>query len=429
MLQRIVDAINFRVDEKAQKLTVYIDRTIPQALFGDDQRLAQVLTNLLGNAVKFTPEKGSICLNTYFLAEDNGVCTIKIAVTDTGIGISPEQQAVLFQSFQQAENDTTRKFGGTGLGLTISKNIVEMMGGEMWIESELGKGACFSFTVKMKRGVIKKRKYSEQDIDWASIKILAVDDDASILKDFKGIVEKFGGLCDTAANALEALDLIDRGGEYSIYFIDWKMPGIDGIELTRALKSKNSVDSVIIMISSTEYSEIAEEARGAGVDKFLQKPLFPSTIAEIIGEYMGQAAQHEENADINIAGLFAGRHILLAEDVEINREIVLALLEPTLIEIDSAENGKEAVRMFNAAPEKYAMIFMDVQMPEMDGYEATRAIRALEAANAKTIPIIAMTANVFKEDVEKCLAAGMNGHVGKPVDMDEVISALRNSLL
>ena len=307
MLQRVITFASFRADEKNQKLTASADGDIPQNLIGDDQRLAQVITNLLGNAVKFTPDGGSIRVDAALEGEADGVCTLRISVSDTGIGISPEQQGRLFSSFQQAESSTARKFGGTGLGLAISKSIVEMMGGRIWVESELGKGATFSFTVQAGRG--------EQ----------------------QGAIPDIGDV----------------------------MSGVGAAGRPRA----------------------AEEQALSG-------------------------------------NRFEGRRILLAEDIEINREIVLALLEPARLKIDCAENGAEAVRMFSAAPEGYDMIFMDVQMPEMDGYEATRRIRALEIPRAKEIPIIAMTANVFREDVDKCLAAGMNGHLGKPLDCDAVMNAL-----
>jgi signal transduction histidine kinase/ActR/RegA family two-component response regulator len=289
----VVNIASFRVDEKKQKFSVNIDQTIPKILIGDDQRLAQVITNLLGNAVKFTSEEGSIDLAARCVGEENGLYTIQISVSDTGIGIDPEQQAKLFQSFQQVESGTTRKYGGTGLGLAISKRIVEMMGGEIWIESEPEKGSTFYFSIKMRQGTDKQQAEKEQ-------------------------------------------------------------------------------------------------------------------------------------ADIE--GVLAGRYILLAEDVEINREIVMALLEPTQVEIDCAVNGKEALDLFRQSSEKYDMIFMDMQMPEMDGYEATRRIRALDLPKAKTIPIIAMTANVFREDVKKCLEAGMDSHVGKPIDFDEVLEKLRSYL-
>jgi signal transduction histidine kinase len=300
-----VNVVNFRVDEKQQKLTIRISKEIPEKLIADDQRLVQVITNLLGNAVKFTPERGSISLDAGFLEEKNGLCTIEITVRDTGIGITPEQQKNLFSSFQQAESSTARRYGGTGLGLAISISIVEVMGGTIRVESEQGKGSAFIFTIQAKK--------------------------AAALND--------------AING---------------------HPG-----------ARNGVI--------------------------------------------------EEKLDID--GIFAGRRILLAEDVEINREIVLTLFEPTRLETDCAENGAEAVRKFNEAPGRYDLIFMDIQMPEMDGYEATRRIRALDTPKAKSIPIIAMTANVFREDVEKCIEAGMNNHVGKPLNFDEVLEKLKTYLV
>jgi signal transduction histidine kinase len=309
MLQRVVDVIYFRVDEKKQNLSVHIDNAIPLNLIADDQRLAQVIANLLGNAVKFTGEKGFISLDTRFLGEEDGICTIEISVSDNGIGISAEQQENLFSLFQQAEASTARRFGGTGLGLAISKNIVEMMGGKIWIQSEAGMGSVFAFTVQAKKASGTKR-----------------------------------------------------------------------------------------------------------------------------GIFSDGAEREEKEKEPEIAGVFAGRRALMAEDVEINREIVLALLEPTKLEIDCAKDGIEAVRKFSEAPDNYDLIFMDVQMPGMDGYEATRRIRELEAelrsggSLHKQIPIIAMTANVFQEDIEKCAEAGMNGHVGKPLDFDEVLEKMRAHL-
>jgi len=292
MVQRIINVNNVRLNEKKQNLSLNIDAAVPEFLVGDEQRLSQVITNLTGNAIKFTPENGSITIHVECADEENGICTIKFSITDTGIGISLEKQKNLFQPFQQAESSTSREFGGTGLGLSISKNIIEIMGGAIWVESDLGKGASFFFTIKAQRaGEIKQ----------------------------------------------------------------------------------------------------AEPAK---------------THADMTVKYTGQS-------------------ILLVEDMEINREIVQALLEPTQLTIDCAENGKEAIKIFRKDPLKYGMIFMDLQMPLMDGYETTRMIRALDAPNAKTIPIVAMTANVFRDDVEKCLDSGMNSHVGKPLNFDEVMDKLR----
>jgi signal transduction histidine kinase/DNA-binding response OmpR family regulator/PAS domain-containing protein len=434
MLQKVVAVVNFRVDEKRQKLTVHIDKKIPQTLIADDQRLAQVITNLLGNAVKFTPEGGLINLDARFMGEENGLCSIQISVSDTGIGISPEQQKRLFSSFQQAESSITRKYGGTGLGLAISKSIVEMMGGTIGIQSEAGKGSTFVFMVQVQRGTAEKQEFSLSDVNLNDVRIMVIDDDPDILEYFREIAQGLGVYCDTAASGEEALNLTDRNGAYHIYFTDWKMPGMDGIRLAHELKTRASAntDSVVVMISAAEWSAAEEEAKKAGVDRFLPKPLFPSTIASAISEALGINRQQAQKTQTDITGIFAGRRILLVEDVDINREIVQTLLEPTRIEMDCAENGVEAVRMFTENPNKYNMIFMDVQMPEMDGYEATRRIRAFEAKlppeHPQRVPIIAMTANVFREDIEKCLEAGMDNHVGKPLDFDEVLDKLRTYL-
>ena len=430
MLQRVVSVVNFRVEEKQQKFVVRIDREIPHLLIGDEQRLAQVITNIVGNAVKFTPSGGEIRIDTKSLGEEKGMYTIQISVTDSGIGLSPEQQERLFRPFQQAENATSRKFGGTGLGLSISKNIVEMMDGKIWIESELGKGATFTFTIKVKRSEKKAQRSPGHSVNWKNVRILAVDDDTDTLTFFKVILEELGASCDTARSAEEALSLVDQNRIYDVVFVDWKLPGIDGVQMTSILKGeKNNGDNLsVVLFSAAAWTTVEKEARKAGVDKFLSKPLFPSVIIETVNECLGTdsgSADVETEASVPV---FPGRRILLAEDIEINREIVLALLEPTQLEIDSAENGAVAVEMFREAPQKYDMIFMDMQMPEMDGVTAVKNIRALDIPKAKTIPIIAMTANVFQEDVKKCIDAGMNSHLGKPLNFDDVISKLQTYL-
>ena len=427
-LQKVVNVITFRVDEKRQNLSVHIDRNIPKILYGDDQRLSQVIANLLSNAVKFTPDGGSVRLDTRLEKKDGDVCVLRISVTDSGIGISAEQQNRLFSSFQQADTSTSRKFGGTGLGLAISKRIVEMMGGSFEIISELGKGASFIFTAQLQEAAGELEELPP--VNWEHIRVLAVDDDPDIREYFGDIAGRLGFGCDTAADGAEALQKIERGGAYDLYFVDWKMPGIDGIELSRRIReSGGGGRSVVIMMSAVDWNTVETDAKDAGVHSFLPKPLFPSGIADCISRSLGTAEQvSAARTEEDLTGHFEGKRILLAEDVDINREIVLALLEPTGLAIDCAENGKQAAELFTRSPGSYDLIFMDVQMPEMDGYEATRTIRASGASGAESVPIIAMTANVFREDIEQCLEAGMNGHVGKPLDLNEVMGVLRRYL-
>ncbi|MDR1429442.1 MAG: response regulator [Spirochaetaceae bacterium] len=441
MLRKVVNVVNFKVEEKHQNFTVYIDRHIPQYLYGDDQRLAQVITNLLSNAVKFTPEYGTIRLAARLGGQSAPLSpatasssnyTLMISVRDTGIGLSVEQQARLFSSFQQADSSTSRKYGGTGLGLSISRRIVELMGGTIWVESEPGGGAEFTFTVTLSEGDSKGASLFAPGVRWGNLRLLAVDDDGDIRDYFKDIGDRFGFSCDTASGGEEALSLIAKNGPYDICFIDWKMPGMDGVELAGKITApgdRTGYKPVVIMISASGWDTIEAEAKQAGVDKFLPKPLFPSTIVDCINTCIGQEKLLEPAGTGSLPWEKFKGTILLAEDVEINREIVLSLLEPAALIVDCAENGAVALRMFTEAPDKYDLILMDVQMPEMDGYEATRKIREFERERAlPPVSIVAMTANVFREDIEKAQEAGMDGHIGKPLDFEEVFALLRKYL-
>lgn len=428
MMIRVVNIINFRVDEKQQKLKVHFDPEMPVSVVADDQRLAQVITNLLSNAVKFTPEEGEIDVEVSLLREDENGCHIYVAVTDSGIGISQEQQEKLFTSFTQADAGISRKFGGTGLGLAISKNIIEKMDGRIWVESEVGKGSKFAFEFCAPRGTYaEERQALLGGVKWDDLHVLAADDDIAIREYFQNIAERFKFSCDVAANGTEAFAKVEADNKYDIFFIDWRMPDFNGIELAKKIREKGVEKAVIIMISSTEWSQIEDEARAAGVDKFVPKPLFMSIIIDMIGECIGAEMQLDKVQETEMPD-FSGYHILLAEDIEINREIVLSLLEPTGVTITMAENGEIAVKKFTENPEYFDMIFMDMQMPEMDGSTATAKIRALDHPYAKEIPIVAMTANVFREDIERCLEIGMNDHTGKPLDMDDVLVKMKKYL-
>jgi len=429
MLHRVADVISFRVEEKKQSFSLFVDEAIPSLLIGDDQRIAQVITNLLWNAVKFTPNGGTISLNAKLLSEEDGIYRLQVEVTDSGIGINPEQQNRLFQPFQQVDTHTSRTYGGTGLGLSISKRLVELMGGDIWVESELGKGSTFAFTVQVKHGDPKENALRLREVSWKGARILVLDNDQSVLDYIRNIVERHGAHCDTVLYSKEALNhaLLCP---YAIYFIDFNITDMDALELTGELRRMHPDHdcAVIIMASSDKYNDIEKSVKESDVDGLLQKPLFPSALVDKINEALNLNRERTNEALDEVEADYSNKWMLLAEDVEINREILISLLEPTGLNIDSAENGAIAVSMYSDAPEKYDIIFMDVQMPEMDGYDATRRIRELDKPSAKTVPIVAMTANVFREDIERCLEAGMNDHLGKPLEINIVMEIIKKYL-
>jgi CheY-like chemotaxis protein/anti-sigma regulatory factor (Ser/Thr protein kinase) len=424
MLRNVVDVVNFRVSEKWQELIVHIDENIPPRLIGDDQRIAQVVANLMSNAVKFTPEQGFIRLAARLVHSEKDMRTVEISVSDTGIGISVEQQKRLFQPFEQAESGTSRKFGGTGLGLTISKRIIDLMGGDIKVESELGKGSVFSFTLKLQSAGDQEAEIAARKKDFSSLRILAVDDRPDAREFFSEIAARFSLKCDSADSGARALAMVEENGCYDICFVDKYLLDADSIELCGRIR-EICAEAVIIMVSSADSDLLEQEAKAAGVNKFISKPIFPSSIIDCMNECLIRRRGDDDSGKQNLADDFSGYRLLLVEDVEINREIVFELLAPTGIEISFAENGVQALKIFTAEQGRYDMIFMDVQMPEMDGYEASRRIRALNMAGAATVPIVAMTANVFREDIEKCLESGMDDHVGKPLDFDLVLAKMR----
>jgi len=428
MLLRVVNMNNFRIDEKQQILTVRLDAEMPAFIISDDQHLAQVITNLLSNAVKFTSEKGHVDMEVRLLREDASGLRIYAAVTDDGIGISPEQQKKLFSSFTQADASTSRKFGGTGLGLAISKSIVEAMNGRIWVESEEGKGSKFAFEFTAARAEPQEEKeVLPHNVKWEDLHILVVDDDVSVCEYFLAVARRYGFRCDTASDGAEAVEKLRTAERYDVFFIDLIMQGINGIELAAIIRKEIKADTPIVMISSTEWSDIGEDARAVGVNRFVRKPLFATVITDTIGECLRKDMSAERFVEDEIPN-YSGYHILLVEDIEINREIVCAMLEPTGIAITSAENGLVALQIFSANPQQFDMIFMDMQMPEMDGSTASMEIRALNHPHAKRVPIVAMTANVFQEDIERCFAAGMNDHLGKPLDYGDMLEKMKKHL-
>jgi CheY-like chemotaxis protein len=299
------------------------------------------------------------------------------------------------------------------------------MNGKIWVKSKPGKGSVFSFTIQAECGAKSRESLLSPDIDHENTRLLIIADDFSIQAYFREISRQFRINCDIVSSIKDALVMIRQKGTYGLYIVDWDVPEMGGIALSRLIKKEHAESSIVVMLSSMERMAVETEAKAAGVSGFLQKPLFLSAIADCINNFL--AKKEEDHAENEIHN-FEGCYILLAEDIEINREIVIALLEPTGLKIDCAKNGAEAVKLFTENPSRYHMILMDLQMPEVDGLEATRRIRALDIPHAKTIPIIAMTANVFREDIENCLAAGMNDHLGKPLNVDEVLVKIREFL-
>jgi signal transduction histidine kinase/DNA-binding response OmpR family regulator len=429
VIRRAVSAINYSVDRKHQNLKVKLDHRVPEYLIGDGQRLSQVILNLLSNAMKFTPEGGEIRLETRLEEAQSDYYRIRVSVIDSGIGIPKETQAILFTSFQQADKSISRKFGGTGLGLAISKSIVEAMNGSIRVESEYGKGSAFTFDILMKKGDQPIDKADLPKIDLSEVRALVVDDSQDILEYFVSIGDRYEMKVTGAESGEQALSLLADGEKFDVFFVDWQMPMMDGFLLAEKIKALVDA-SVIVMISSHDFNDLKERDDATVIDEYLQKPLFPSMVVDCINKVLGAkafAVSREDDIGL-VEGEFSGRYILLAEDVEINREIVQTLLEPSGAGMDMAENGMVAVEKYADDPGRYDLILMDMQMPEMDGLEATRRIRALDDPRARIVPIIAMTANVFREDIERCLEAGMDDHLGKPLNFTDLVGKLKRYL-
>ena len=430
MLIRVCGLVVEKIENKNIKFNIVLSTRMRRRYIGDELRLSQVVTNLFSNAVKFTPEGGKIELTVSEIKSDKNYSILRFAVKDTGIGMTKEQAGRLFKAFEQAEKGTTRKFGGTGLGLAISKKIVEKMDGRIWVESKPGKGSVFTFEVKLERPEQQSGASLYGNARPSDIKLLVADPDEESRKYFKKIVNSFGISADETETVKQALCMAEAARDeqqpYDIVFVDHSLADEGNIAYMQNTTFRINKDNVVVLSNFLNWNRIEGRLRAIGVHKFISKPFFASAILDSINEVLRGETKHFDIKPENMDKLpdFSNVTLLLAEDVEINREILTALLEDTKINIDAAENGLVAVDKFKRDPCKYNLIFMDVQMPEMDGYEATRAIRALKVEHAKTVPIIAMTANAFKEDIDKCIESGMNGHLAKPIDINAVIKKI-----
>ncbi|MDL2214048.1 response regulator [Clostridia bacterium OttesenSCG-928-O13] len=431
MMQNVFNVVQVKLEEKHQDFYFDFDTVFTHRVISDELRLSQVLINLLNNAMKFTPEGGNITLRVRETPLTGSVSRLRVEVVDSGIGIDPDKQKNLFQSFEQADGSITRQYGGTGLGLAICKKIVNLMGGDIWVESTPGKGSSFIFEIEVGWGEALMPVTAKVGVP-ESMRILVVDDNEDVRLYFKNILSGFQLLCDTASGGEEALAMVRKSlaeeKPYEMVFMDWNMPGMNGGTTAAEIRKLMPDDIVVVMISVADWSDIEQDAKSFGVTNFLSKPVLPSVLYNTIVELTDQTLVTAP-ADENVRRQdWHGKTILLAEDIEINREILVTVLEETGIAIDCAEDGVQAVDAFTQNPDKYQLILMDVQMPHLDGLAATKQIRALPVPRANTIPIIAMTANAFKEDEELCLQAGMNGHLAKPLDVDALYQTLAEYL-
>jgi PAS domain S-box-containing protein len=463
VLDNLSNLVTVRSQEK-EGLEVLFNTAgeVPKFLVGDPLRLGQILINLANNAVKFT-ESGEIIVSTELVRQKDDQVTLKFSVSDTGLGMTDEQAAKLFQPFTQADSSTTRKYGGTGLGLTISKRLAKMMGGKIWVDSKPGRGSIFSFTANFGLVKGKAEKLLVPSTNLQGLKVLVVDDNSSSRQILKNILESFSFEVLLAASGEEGLTAVETAAKnqpYDLVIMDWQMPGLDGIEASKRIKNHTNLDKIppIIMITAYGREEIMQQAAQLGLEGFLLKPVSPSLLFDAIMHAMGEdvhilsPGDHNKEQVADDLTNIRGARVLLVEDNEINQQVAQEILESIGLIVSLANNGEEGV---NAVKENdYDVVLMDIQMPVMNGYEATRAIRKWESvsANADTdvwetkvrgqrteirgqkaegrtqasnIPIIAMTAHAMAGDEEKSLKAGMNGHVAKPIDPDQLFATLQ----
>ncbi|MEG1362640.1 MAG: response regulator, partial [Lachnospiraceae bacterium] len=402
--------------EKNITFEMLISNIEHELILGDSLRVNQILLNLISNAYKFTPNGGTIKVVLSETGKNGSKVFLRFIVSDTGIGIAPELMERLFLPFEQENAETAQKHGGSGLGLSITKNLVDLMHGAIKVESQKNKGT--TFTVDLPFEMVELKEVLEPE-EIKNIKTLVVDDDKDTREYTEIVLNRIGVDFEMVSSGEEAVERLTQafkaGHKYDLCLVDWKMPGLNGIDVTRRIRELFNKETVVIMISAYDLSEVEEEAKEAGADLFVTKPLFQSTIFNVLSSLCGgnfrKKTVHMGEYD------FSGHRVLLAEDNELNTEIAVELLNMVQMEVDTAQNGEEAVAKFTHSQlGTYDAILMDIQMPIMDGHEAARMIRKATHPQSDTIPILAMTANAFTEDVTSALSSGMNGHIAKPID-------------
>ena len=418
----------------AKQLELYMDvmDVTNEDVYCDKTRLNQVLLNLLSNAIKFTPAGGTVSVRLReYPGTQRGCELYEIRVKDNGIGMSQKFVQKIFSPFERERTSTVSRTQGTGLGMAITKNIVDMMGGTIEVQTEQGKGT--EFIIRLPLRIQPENHRIEKIAELEGLKALVVDDDFNTCDSVTKMLVKVGMRSEWTLSGKEAVlrarQSMEMGDAFHAYIIDWRLPDMNGIEVTRQIRSLGD-DTPIIILTAYDWSDIEVEARAAGVTAFCAKPMFMSDIRETLMAAIGQKQAEAEDNILPVADSdFRGRHILLVEDNELNSEIAVALLSEYGFRVDTAEDGAEAVeKVKNSTQGDYDLVLMDVQMPVMNGYEATEQIRSLDDPSLAGITILAMTANAFDEDRRKALACGMNGFLSKPIVIEELISTLQNSL-
>lgn len=427
VIESIVGIVQPQIKEKNQNFDVFIHDITTENVCCDSVRLNQILLNFLSNAIKFTPEGGSIRMSMCEKESPKGEGWSRICITvkDSGIGMSKEFRDKIFESFAREDNNRVQKIQGTGLGMAITKYIVDAMGGSIEVQSEQGKGTTFSVTLDLEKATVQ-----EEDMVLPPWRMLVVDDDEQLCLSAVKSLKTIGVDADWTLDGESAVQMVEKRhmqhDDYHIILLDWKLPGMNGIKTANEIHRRLGDDIPIILISAYDWSDIEEEARDAGITGFISKPLFKSTLYYSLRKFAGISEESNVEHKKEETEDFTGRHILLAEDNDLNWEIAEELLSEIGFSMERAENGKIGLEMFeNSDIGFYDAILMDIRMPVMNGYEATRAIRALDRKDAADIPIIAMTADAFSEDHKKCLEAGMNAHIAKPIDVQEVVKQLK----
>ncbi len=427
VLEQVNTIISGQCRDKGLTYDCRMSGDVRDYYIGDDMKLRQVMINILGNSVKFTPEGGTVSLLIEAIARFDGKTTLRFTFRDNGIGMSRDYLPRLFDAFSQEDSSSTSKYGSTGLGLPITKSIVELMNGNIAVESEKGKGTTFTVTVTL----IDSDRTSELGKDGLihpdDMSVLVIDDDPVACEHAQIVLGQIGIRCETALSGIDGIEMVRlrhaRREPYNLILVDWRMPELDGLETTRQIRKAVGNETPVIILTSYNWEDIAEEAKAAGVDTFVAKPLFAGTVMDEFREAFKKKNTRLEAATADLKG----RRVLLAEDVAVNAEIMMMVLSMREIQVEHAENGRIAVEMFAGhEPGYYDAILMDMRMPEMDGLEATRVIRSMDRPDAAAIPIIALTANAFDEDVQRSMQAGLNAHLSKPVEPESLFNTLES---